>query len=169
MKKEKCFENFPLWIPLISNLFSLIIYLIGVFIFYQLGIIPAVLFVLYCIFMEINLLRNSCRHCYYYNRICGFGKGKVCALFFKKGKSSRFAEKEFSWKNLIPDMLVLFFPVIAGVISLIINFQWLILILLIILVLLSMGGNAVIRGQLTCQYCKQRKAGCPAEKLFNKK
>jgi len=38
-----------------------------------------------------------------------------------------------------------------------------------ILLVLSFGGNAFIRGSFACNYCKQKEIGCPAEKLFSKK
>jgi hypothetical protein len=64
--------------------------------------------------------------------------------------------------------LVLIFPLVGGIIILIMDFTWLILVLMVILVVLSLGGNALIRGSLACKYCKQRELGCPAEQLFNK-
>ena len=69
---------------------------------------------------------------------------------------------------MIPDFLVLIFPLVGGIIVLIKDFNWLILVLMVILVMLSMGGNALIRGSFACKYCKQKELGCPAEQLFNK-
>jgi hypothetical protein len=48
------------------------------------------------------------------------------------------------------------------------DFTWLVVVMLAILVVLSLGGNAVVRGSFACKYCKQRQIGCPAEKLFGK-
>jgi hypothetical protein len=50
----------------------------------------------------------------------------------------------------------------------IIEFDWLILAAVILLMLLSTAGNGFIRGNLTCRYCGQKELGCPAYKLFNK-
>jgi len=47
------------------------------------------------------------------------------------------------------------------------EFTWIILILIIALVLLGFLGNALVRGQLACRYCKQREIGCPASQLFD--
>ncbi|MFB0554035.1 MAG: hypothetical protein ACETWQ_12080 [Phycisphaerae bacterium] len=108
-------------------------------------------------------------NCYYYGKTCGLGRGKLCALLFKKGNPEKFAEKEISWKDLIPDFLVLIFPLIGGIIILVRDFTWLILALMVVLALLSLGGNALIRGSLACKYCKQKElTGCPAEQLFSK-
>jgi hypothetical protein len=29
-------------------------------------------------------------------------------------------------------------------------------------------GNAVVRSQLACRYCRQREIGCPAQRLFER-
>lgn len=69
---------------------------------------------------------------------------------------------------MVPDFLVVIFPLIGGIIYLVKDFDWLILALLVILAILSFGGNALMRGALACKYCKQRELGCPAEQLFRK-
>jgi hypothetical protein len=109
-------------------------------------------------------------NCYYYGKTCGLGRGKICALFYKKGNSEEFAKKQITWKDLIPDFMVMIFPLVGGIIALIMGFSWLVLVLMVILVVLSMVGTALIRGSMACKYCKQKElTGCPAEQLFNKK
>ena len=168
MQNNKVYENFPVWIPLISCVLSVAIYALGAFIFYQLSIILTILYLLFCLWIEFKILKKSCVNCYYYGKICGLGRGKLCSLFFKKGTPEGFTERKISWKDLIPDFLVLIFPLVAGIIALIMDFTWLILVLIVILLLLSFCGNAVLRGSLACKYCKQRELGCPAEQLFSK-
>lgn len=167
--ENHCYENYPLWIVLISNLVLISIYIIGAYIISGLGLIYALIYLFYCLFMEVRVLKNSCVNCYYYGKVCGFGKGKLSALFFKKGDISKFNEREIQWKDMIPELLVTVLPLIAGIIILIYNFSWIILILMVIILILSTAGNAVIRGSLTCNMCKQREMGCPAEQLFNEK
>lgn len=167
MENTKTCENFPLYMVFLSNLFTISMYLIGAYILAGIGIIFAILYLIYCAGMEIRLLKSSCVNCYYYGKICGFGKGKLCSLFFKKGDPEKFAGKNVLWFEMLPDFLIIIFPAIGGIISLINNFNWVIIIMMIILFLLFFGGNAIIRGQFTCKYCKQREIGCPADKLFN--
>lgn len=168
MQNNKAYENFPVWIPLLSCTLSLSIYALGAFIFSQLGFLFTILYLIFCLWIELGIFQKSCVNCYYYGKTCGLGRGKLCALLFKKGNPEGFAEKEISWKDLIPDFLVLIFPLIGGIIILIRDFTWLILTLMVILVILSLGGNAFMRGSLACKYCKQKELGCPAEQLFNK-
>jgi hypothetical protein len=96
-------------------------------------------------------------------------KGRLSSIIFPKGTPERFRQKKITWKDIIPDFLVFIVPVIAGCILLLIEFQWVILILVIVLLILGFIGNAFVRGQLACKYCKQKEIGCPAVQLFEKK
>ena len=168
MEQAKSYENFPVWIAALSNLVALSIYAIGAYIMAGFTIILSILYLLYCLWVEIGVLRGSCVHCYYYGKVCGLGKGKLCSLLFKKGNPQRFVEKEVSWYQMLPDFMVSLFPLVGGIVLLVRDFSWLLLAMLAILVILSSGGNAVIRGSFACKYCKQREIGCPAQKLFSK-
>ncbi|HIE31285.1 MAG TPA: hypothetical protein EYP67_02740 [Methanosarcinales archaeon] len=168
MKATKTYEKFPAWIVLLSNLVTISIYATGAYILAGFGIIFAVLYLLYCLWIELKVLRGSCVDCYYYGKVCGFGKGMLCSILFKKGDPQRFVERELSWSSLLPDFMVVIFPIIGGIILLVRDFSWLLVAMLAVVVILYLGGNAVIRGRFACKYCKQREIGCPAEKLFRK-
>ena len=168
MQNEKTYENFPVWMPLLATAVSVSIYVLGVYIFWQLGILFAAVYVFFCLWTEFRIIRKSCVDCYYYGKRCGLGRGKLCALLFGKGSVERFAEREISWKDIAPDFLVFLLPVAGGIVYLVRDFAWPVVGLLAILVFLSFGGTALIRGQLACRYCRQRKLGCPAERLFDK-
>lgn len=133
------------------------------------GIIIAILYIIYCFGVEILVILRSCKNCYYYNRVCGLGKGKIASLFTKKGDPKKFTEKEVTFKDMVPDFLVAIFPLVGGIILSVIDFSLIRIGLIVILLMFSFGGTAVIRGSLACKYCRQREIGCPAEKLFNKK
>ena len=163
------YENFPARIVLLSNGVALAIYALGAYILGRFGLSFALLYVLYCLWIELNILQKSCVHCYYYGKVCAFGKGKVCSWLFRKGEPQKFVEREVSWRQIIPDMLVLIFPLIGGIVLLFKDFTWLLFGLLVILVVLSFGGNALVRGTFACKHCKQRELGCPAQQLFSGK
>jgi len=164
----KCYENYPLWIVLLSNFVSIAIYAIGGYIIYQLGLIWLAAYLLYILWLETRLMKKSCTKCYYYGKLCAFGKGKLSAIFFKKGNSESFIQRQITWKDILPDFLVSIIPILVGIGLLIINFNLLILLAVILLVLLTSAGNGFVRGSLACKYCRQREIGCPAEKLFKK-
>jgi len=168
MESNKTFEYFPIWMIAIADIVALSIYIIGAYIMFKLGTIWGWLYLLYCLFVEIRVMRISCIYCYYYGKLCGLGRGKLASLFFGKGDPKKFLEKNITWKDLIPDLLVSLIPFILGIYILFKDFNWPILILIVILLLLTTFGNAYVRGNIACKFCKQRELGCPAEKLFTK-
>jgi len=164
----KCYENYPAWIIFISIILQFTLYLIGFYIVYLLGILWALLYVIYITILEIRLLKKSCVNCYYYDKRCAFGKGKICSLFFKKGDAQKFSTTQITWIEIIPDFLVTIFPITAGIIILISNYDWIVTVLTLLVFLIGFIGNGMIRGLLVCKFCKQKDLGCPAEQLFNK-
>jgi hypothetical protein len=113
-------------------------------------------------------MRFHCTKCYYWARRAEFGRGKVSAWFFKQGDPSQFCLKELTWKDMIPDFLLTLVPLLTGILLLILEFRTGVLLALVVMVLLTTIGNALIRGKLTWRHCKQRELGCPADALFNK-
>lgn len=168
MKEKTYYENYPLWIVLLSNIVSFAIYATRAFVIYKVGWIWLILYAFYITWLEIRVLRRSCVNCYYYGKTCAFGKGKLSCLFFKKGDSNRFNQDKITWKDIVPDFMVSLIPIATGVILLVINFNWLLLSIVLVLLLLTFIGNRLIRGSLACKYCRQREIGCPAEQLFNR-
>ncbi|MFA4833792.1 MAG: hypothetical protein WC619_03010 [Patescibacteria group bacterium] len=169
MEQPKTYENYPGCIIFASNFVSIATYLIGAFIMAQIGLIWLVLYLLYIAGLEIRLMKWHCTSCYYYGKYCAFGKGKISSWFFKKGDPNNFLRNKITFKDILPDFLVSIIPLIAGLVLLISNFNWLILALIILLVILASAGSGFVRKNLACKFCKQREIGCPAEQLFNKK
>ena len=166
MGQPRVYEHFPIWTVVVSNFVGVSIYLIGAFVLSGFGLWMSGLYFLYCFGLELRLLKGHCVNCYYYGKRCGFGKGKLCSWFFKEGDPRKFTETEISWVNMLPDLMVLLWPVLGGIILLVQNFTWLLLGMLVLLVVLSLTGNAIVRGSLVCKTCRQRELGCPAARLF---
>jgi hypothetical protein len=118
--------------------------------------------------LEYKLISSHCVDCYYFGKTCAFGKGRISSLFFKKGEKAKFNQKTMCWKDIIPDFLASGIPTIVGIIILTIKFNWLILISIVLIFLLTFLGNALVRRRFSCNYCKQLELGCPAQKLFEK-
>lgn len=169
MEKSPGYEAYPVRTVLAANLLSFIIYLTGLFLIYQVGLLWAVLYLAFIIILEFRLISGHCTDCYYYGKTCAFGKGRICGMLFPRGESERFNQKSLTWKDLVPDFLVFILPVLAGIALLILAFSWITLLLILVLLVLGLSGNAYVRGHLACRYCKQREMGCPAENLFAKK
>ena len=165
----KYFENYPFWIVFFSNLVSIAIYLIGAFIIYKIGFIWLILYIAFILYLEFKLIKGHCVDCYYYGKICAFGKGNISSIFFKKGDLNKFCKMKITWVDILPNFLVSLIPIVVGIILLIKNFNWILLVSVLILFILTFIGNGIIRSQLACKYCKQREIGCPAQKLFERR
>ena len=160
------YENYPSGTILLSNALAVLIYATGITIVSRLGFWPVVPYVLYCIWVEYRVLKRSCVNCYYYGKSCGLGKGRICSLLFKQGDPEDFVNDEIAWLDVLPDFLVSSIPLALGIVLLVLDFTWALCLLLILLIVLSSAGNAVVRGSFLCKYCKQKELGCPAQELF---
>jgi hypothetical protein len=167
MTGQDCHENYPATTVIAATLVSFLIYGIGIAILYQYGLIWVIGYVLFILYLEIRLLSGHCVDCSYYGKTCAFGKGWLSSRFFPRGDPERFRQMNITWKDIIPDFLVFAIPMVAGILLLIQAFTWTVLLLVIALFLLGFPGNAFVRGQLACRYCKQREIGCPAAQLFD--
>jgi hypothetical protein len=168
METTRTYVVYPAWIVILSNLHSILIYGSGFIITSRLGWVAATLYLFYILAFEYRLLSSHCVSCWYWGRTCGFGKGRLSSMFFRRGDPGKFCKREMTWKDLIPDLLIALVPLIIGVVLMIIDFDFILLFATITLILFSTAGNGFIRGSLTCKYCKQREIGCPADELFNK-
>ncbi len=167
METGGCYENYPLGTVAIANALNYSIWILGAFILSGFGILVVGLYLAFCIVMEFRILWRSCTSCYYYGKTCFMGLGRVCPLFFKKRMRDK--DAKITRLDILTDMMVSIFPIIGGFVLLLISFSWLVLISLIAIALLTTIGNGFVRQSLACRYCKQRKIGCPAQKMFEKK
>jgi hypothetical protein len=154
-------ENYPLWIVLLSGLVSLGVYAAGALIVLEFGAAYAAVYLLYCLLLEMRLLKRSCTKCFYY--------GRICAIFFKKGDGNRFLSDNISFRDLIPDFLVSLIPLLLGVFLLSRDFSFRMLLSVLVLAAFAFPLTGIVRSKLACVRCRQRQLGCPAEKLFSRK
>ena len=161
-------DNYPVWIVVITNMHSIIIYALGVYILSRITWHLAIPYVAYVFVLEFRLLKLHCTKCYYLNKRCAFGKGRLSAWLFTSGKQSQFCKDTFTWKKMIPDLLVPAIPFISGIVMLPFNPDTLLIVSLLLLLVLSTTVSGIVRKELTCKFCRQKDAGCPAWALFNK-
>lgn len=167
-KKPAVFEEYPFWIVLIINLVFFTSYAIGAYIFFLVGPVCVILYIAYIVFLEFRQYRESCVSCYYYGKMCAFGKGRIAARFFEVGDPNKFFEKELSPADMIPQFLVLILPLAAGIALLLRNFSWELFVLVLLPPAIWFLGNPIVYGKLACPHCKQGRACCPANEFFSK-
>ena len=169
MKKPKIFENYPLWIVIPANILMLAVYVAGAYIMFRLSMITGILYVVYLILLGRAFFKEGCTCCFYYGKLCAFGKGAMAAMFFKRGDPEKFCERELGFKDFIPQILVVLIPLIVGIALLISRgFNLLILIAMIYPVFSWFVVNPILYGKLACIHCKQGSICCPAIKFFTK-
>ena len=168
-QSTKTYENYPFGFVFLANTLAFTTYGIGAYIFYGFGALATFAYLLYCLMIELRLFKKSCIDCYYYGKTCFSGRGRICALIYKKGDPARFLKTQINFWDLIPDFLVGLAPVFAGIVLLILDFTWCLVGLTVFLFILSFFGNALLRGNLACKFCKQRELGCPAAEFFSQK
>lgn len=166
--KPEAYEKYPLASVLISNLVYLSIYVIGIYLLYLIYPIFSLLFLIYILIMEYSIYKSGCSCCYYYGKRCAFGRGKIAPIIVKRKNPKEFCKKQVSFKKLIPSLLIVFIPVIAGIYLMIQDFKWEILILTIWILAINFIGNPIIYGNLACPHCKQGRTCCPACEYFMK-
>lgn len=168
--KPKLFEKYPLWMVFFYNICMILTYLTGAYILFRLHFITGILYLIYMIFLEFSCYREGCRYCYYYDKRCIAGKGKIAALFFKKGNPKNFCKRELKFKDFIPSLAASFVPLIVGIFLLISRgFHLLTLIATLYPIFSWTFLNQIIYGKLACPHCKQGHKCCPALKFFTKK
>ncbi len=166
--EEITYETYPARMIAATLLLNILIYALGIFILAGFGPWMAGFFAAYCLWLEVRVMRSSCPECYYYGKACAFGRGTIAAFLFKRRDPARFAMRTISHKQLFPDLLVLVFPMVGGVVLLVRAFSWSLAVLLFVLPALSLWGTYLVRSRIACRYCKQREIGCPAEKFFSR-
>ena len=166
--KTEGYDQFPLPLVFLCVSATVSIYAIGAYLIAPMGIISVALYLLFCLGMEIRVLITGCRDCYYFGKLCAFGRGKICSLLFEKGIPERFIEKKISWKSLVPDFLVSIVPIFTGGLYLFTNFSWERLVMILAFGVIAFPLTGFIRGSISCRYCKQKEFGCPAIQFFSK-
>jgi Co/Zn/Cd efflux system component len=78
----------------------------------------------------------------------------MCAVFFKQGDPKKFGEAKVTWLSVLPDFLVALVPIVTTIVLMIIDFNWVLLSLMLLIILFTSAGNGFIRGSLACKYCR---------------
>lgn len=166
---NKLYENYPIEKVIITVAIQLLLCVAGAYIMFRLSWITGGLYIAFLIFLERSIYKEGCRYCYYYNKRCAFGRGKLAPIFFKKGNPKKFCEREIKWKDFVPMMLASLIPVIVGIALLISRgFHLLTLIAILYPIANWFVINPILYGQLACKHCKQGGKCCPALEFFSK-
>ena len=123
----------------------------------------------FAVIMVGSVLRKFvCINCYYYNKWCSTGWGKLSAMFFKKGNIEKFGTSIGLKLAPLTYGVLSLIPIIFIVASMFQGFAISKLIVLISLLLISFYSGTVNRKK-SCVKCKMRLAcpGCAAKPPTN--
>ena len=157
---EHGLEEHPKSGAILGNILMILWIALGALGCWFLNPIVAWIYLVFAAAMVFIVLRwLVCTKCYYYDKWCPIGWGKLSALFFKRGNVEDF-DKSIGVKLApITYGLLTLVPLICIVVSMIQDFTIPKVIVLVVLLLLSIYSGAISRSR-TCKKCKMRLA-CP--------
>lgn len=153
---DKGLEKNPIGRIIFANLIMLLMIILGTIAFwYFYPILAWFYFLIAFIMIYIVLRKLVCTKCYYYDKLCGIGWGKLSALMFKKGNIEDF-EKSIGLK--IAPMtygLLMIVPIIIIIISIIQSYSIYKIVVFIFLLIIFIYSGSISRKK-TCELCKMR-------------
>ncbi len=84
-------RKIPFWLVLLDNVPTLILFVLGAIIVYQVSTIGAMIFVVYSLFSVVFFWARICPFCHHYNTLaCPCGYGAISAKLFKERQGKSF-------------------------------------------------------------------------------
>ncbi|HID62959.1 MAG TPA: hypothetical protein EYP49_09510 [Anaerolineae bacterium] len=155
----ECYESFPRTTVLYNLLTLGGAMVVGVIVLAQLGIWAMIGYLVLLALAYYGVLALVCTRCYYYDRRCATGIGKVAALFLRKGREEEFGQTAAQKVALLLLGIALLLPLLGGIVSLLVGYSTLRLVLLVALLALLVAALAPHPG-LVCGHCKLAEKGC---------
>jgi len=155
----ECYESFPRTTVLYNLLTLGGAIVVGVIVLAHLGVWVAIGYLVLLALTGYGMLASVCTRCYYYDRRCATGVGKVVASFFEKGQEEEFGQTASQRAVMLLLAIVLLLPLVGGIISLGVGYSALRLVLLVAWGALLVAGLAP-HPRLVCSHCKLAEKGC---------
>jgi hypothetical protein len=165
---QTVYESFPARFAFFSALVAISVYALGAYVLSGTTLLTTCLYIASCALLEVMVLKRSCVHCYYYGRVCGRGKGMLASLLFRRGDPRLFVERQLCWWGIAPELMATLLPLMGGGFLLLEQFTWGTLGAMATMVVLSLGGNVLVRRSYACKYCKQKELGWPALAMLSR-
>jgi len=164
---KSCPRQYTLSQILIHNIPLFSMYVLGTVLIAIFNILIAVIFIIYLIVSNYLFLSLICAYCPHYGTrtsLCGYA---LVAKHVTTRKSARGFKSNFR-KYIGVIFPNWFFPLIIGIFLIYISFNWIILILLIVFIIIAFIGVPYLSKSKSCTTCKLRN-NCPWMCLYSKK
>ena len=157
-------ESFPIFSIIGENLLFLTIWSIAGFLFWPVWSmfnlpILTILWIVLVLIIQILLKKHNCSGCYYYDKLCHLGWGKLSSALFKQDSGDPDIGMKLSLFYIITPPLILIVSLIHAFITSVDTVYWVFLVLFVVFNVLSFP----IRKH-GCSKCAMRKA-CPGSAL----
>lgn len=145
---------------IIANILMLLWIIIGTISCWFLYPLAAWIYFTAAFLMVFFLLRKLvCANCFYYDKWCGTGWGKLSALFFKRGNINEFTSCTGSKIAPLTYGLLTLIPIALIIISIVRDFSFIKIVVLSLLLIISTYSGFIGRRNI-CSKCKM-KLICP--------
>lgn len=153
-----CYDDYPIRIVILDLIELLSALVVGVVLVAQVGWWAVLLYAVVGCLGLVMALAYGCTRCFYYDRVCGLGLGKIAPLLFRQRDADEFGQslsQTVAW-TLVG--LVLALPVAAGLVSLarglsVPGLAMLVVFLGLIVVIV------VTHSRYVCGHCRQARDG----------
>lgn len=153
---EKGLEEYPKAGIILGNFMMILWIILGTIACWFLYSLVAWIYLAFAVIIVGVVLRKLlCTNCYYYDRWCCMGWGKLSALFFKKGNIEAFNTSPGQKLAPLTYSILSVIPIVFIVTSIFQDFSITKLAVLILLLLISFYSGAISRKK-TCAKCKMR-------------
>ncbi|MBU4480645.1 hypothetical protein KKG48_04370 [Patescibacteria group bacterium] len=157
---EQGLEEYPMSSIILGNVLMLLWIVLGTLGCWLFHPVVAWIYLVFTIVMVFIVLRKLvCTDCYYYDKWCCMGWGKLSALFFKKGRIENFPNSLGLKLAPFTYGLLSLIPLILIIISLVQKFTLFKIAILLLLFSISFYSGAIGRKK-SCAKCKMRSI-CP--------
>ncbi len=159
-KKIKLYEEglkrYPKECIILGNIIMLLWFALGTIACWYFYPLIAWIYLAFVLIMVYIVLRKLvCINCYYYDKWCAFGWGKLSAKLFKKGKIEDFKGSIGIKLAPLTYGLLTIIPLVLIIVSIVQVFSWYKIGVLIPLLLVSFYSVGISR-KTTCSQCKMR-------------
>jgi len=152
-------RKIPLWLVLLDNIPTLLLFVLGFIIIYQVSFSWAIAFGTYAVFSVVWFWAKICPYCHHYDTFaCPCGYGKISSMFFRRKENKSF-RKVFR-RNLGIQFPNWFVPLAVAVYLIITAYSEPILYLTISFVVIGFIVIPVISKLVGCRNC-EIKEDCP--------
>lgn len=151
---EKGKEQYPMSRIIIGNIVMFLGLVVGtIAIWFYSPIMAAIYLIIAVITVYVILRKLVCTNCYYYDKWCSLGWGKLAAALFKRGDIEQFNDSIGIRLAPIVYGLLTIFPLIVVIVALVLEFDYYKVGVLVILVFFAIYSGGISR-RSACADCK---------------